>query len=599
MQLSNVRITNFRTIEDVAIDPGKVNVITGANGSGKSSTLEAISFLLTGKAGTNAVREGATCAEVSGDLMGSPIYRKIGSKATVKMNGKATTQKSVQQWIETGSGITMDTIRIATSSGMLASMNGKEFAEYLINNNLIPVEIDMTTLKMFCSISPEAELELGFYLPPDPCKFTAEDIQDAYAQIYAKRPILKKEIAEKTILANFTGMEPVHTLAEIDDELARYANYAATVSTYNKLMQSYMDAKRRRENVQQQIAEVEAKIKSSTAKPVDENEYTFLKQQEEKINQSIMQTTQNIRTIEANLAMFRRTLDNLDKPVCPISEKLICTTDKTEIKEDITTLIGENETMLANANAELAANREKLAGIKSKLSDYEARSKAYRDLQSLYSQRSALLLGVPELPEKPEKPKEIPNAEDAVKALKEERELIFKKEASVKAAKELPALEKQLALYDELIDLLCPRGGIREKIIETAFEPLVDHCNERAADLKADFKIGLVSDEGVYITCKPAGVSEMLPLSAVSSGEQLLAMLLILDAINSLSNLGILILDDLDKLDASSLDALFTMLENPEITDPYDHIFVAMVNHEDSLQIINKHKGIISNHIAL
>lgn len=163
----------------------------------------------------------------------------------------------------------------------------------------------------------------------------------------------------------------------------------------------------------------------------------------------------------------------------------------------------------------------------------------------------------------------------------------------------MPALEKQLALYDELIDLLCPRGGIREKIIETAFEPLVDHCNERAADLKADFKIGLVSDEGVYITCKPAGVSEMLPLSAVSSGEQLLAMLLILDAINSLSNLGILILDDLDKLDASSLDALFTMLENPEITDPYDHIFVAMVNHEDSLQIINKHKGIISNHIAL
>ena len=190
-------------------------------------------------------------------------------------------------------------------------------------------------------------------------------------------------------------MEPVHTLAEIDDELARYANYAATVSTYNKLMQSYMDAKRRRENVQQQIAEVEAKIKSSTAKPVDENEYTFLKQQEEKINQSIMQTTQNIRTIEANLAMFRRTLDNLDKPVCPISEKLICTTDKTEIKEDITTLIGENETMLANANAELAANREKLAGIKSKLSDYEARSKAYRDLQSLYSQRSALLLVFP------------------------------------------------------------------------------------------------------------------------------------------------------------------------------------------------------------
>lgn len=599
MQLNNLIINNFRTIERQAFDPGKINVITGANGSGKSSTLEAISFLLTGKVGPNAIREGASCAEVEGVLMGSPLYRKMGAKTSVRMNGKATTQKSVQQWIESGSGITSDTIRIATSSGMLASMNCKELSEYLINNNLIPAEIDMTTLKMLCTISAEAEAELGFYLPPDPCKFGAEDIQEAYTEIYAKRPVLKREISEKTIQADYTGMEPIHTLAEIDEELARFSAYTSEIVAYNKLMQSYQEAKRRRENIQVRLSEIEAKIKGNTAKAVDENEYKFLKSQEQKANQSIVQTSQSIHTIEANLKIFGRTLENLDKPVCPISNKLICTTDKTAIREDITALVKDNEALLASVQDELKKAQERLASIKEKMSDYEARRKAYNDLQALYTQRSALLLGMPEIPEKPVQPKEIPDAENAIKALKDERELIFRKETAIKAKKELPAMEKRLAIYDELIELLCPRGGIREKIIEAAFEPLIDHCNERAKKLKSDFEISLVSDEGVHIFCKPTGISEMLPLNAVSSGEQLLAMLLILDAINALSNLGILILDDLDKLDADSLDALFTMLENPEITDPYDHIFVAMVNHEDSLRVINKHKGIISNHIAL
>lgn len=599
MQLENLRIENFRTIKESTVEPAKINVITGPNGAGKSSTLEAISFLLTGKAGANAVRDGETSATVEGVVMGTPLLRKAGSKTSVKLNGKTTTQKSVQQWIEDSVGVTLDTIRIATSSGMLAAMNSRELAAYLISNNLIPAEIDMDTIRLLCTLSPEVEEELLMYLPEAPVKFTMDDIHETYTQFFSARPIVKKQLAEKQLQANFTGMAPTHTLAQIDEALAKFAAYNAEMAAYNKLLDMHKEAKRRRADAQTKVTEIEMKIRGITAPAVDPKEYEFLRAKEKDAEQAMLYAHKAINTIESTLAMFKRTLANLDKPVCPISEKLVCTTDKTEIKEDLARLVEENESLLQNHQNEMQKAKERIASVHDKIADYQRREKAFRDFQALHTQRSALLAGMPVVPEAPVKPEEIPDAETRIKELKAERELIFAQEAAKKAEKEIPELEARIAIYDEVINLLKPQGGIREKIVEAAFEPMIEHCNERAAKIKPDFKIGMVSDEGIHIMCKPTGVTNMLPLDAVSSGEQLVAMLLILDAINALSGFGILMLDDLDKLDTNALDALFTLLSDPVVTDPYDHIFVALVNHEDSLEIINKHKAIVGNLIAL
>ena len=45
IQLKNIRIQNFKSLYDVSLEPGRVNVFIGANGSGKSSVLEAIGVL--------------------------------------------------------------------------------------------------------------------------------------------------------------------------------------------------------------------------------------------------------------------------------------------------------------------------------------------------------------------------------------------------------------------------------------------------------------------------------------------------------------------------------------------------------------------------
>ena len=48
MKITRLKIKNFKTIKEIDISlDSKVNVITGDTGSGKSSILEAVSYLLT------------------------------------------------------------------------------------------------------------------------------------------------------------------------------------------------------------------------------------------------------------------------------------------------------------------------------------------------------------------------------------------------------------------------------------------------------------------------------------------------------------------------------------------------------------------------
>ena len=45
INIEKIAIKNFKSLYDVSFKPGKVNVFIGANGSGKSSVLEAIGIL--------------------------------------------------------------------------------------------------------------------------------------------------------------------------------------------------------------------------------------------------------------------------------------------------------------------------------------------------------------------------------------------------------------------------------------------------------------------------------------------------------------------------------------------------------------------------
>ena len=49
----------------------------------------------------------------------------------------------------------------------------------------------------------------------------------------------------------------------------------------------------------------------------------------------------------------------------------------------------------------------------------------------------------------------------------------------------------------------------------------------------------------------------------------------------------------LSELDADALDQLLAVLTEPEVLDRYDHIFLAMVDHDDAMAVLGKHKAVI------
>ncbi len=157
MQIKNLEIKDFKAIKELKMNSKKVNVLVGSIGTGKTSTLDALRYLLTGDVPSRPVRSGAENASVRAEIFGIPFERTYGIKSTVKLNGKVTTQKSVKELIESRTHITLDTIKIATTSKFLSAMSSGELSNYLVNNNLIPAEIDFHTLKDLCEMSNQVE----------------------------------------------------------------------------------------------------------------------------------------------------------------------------------------------------------------------------------------------------------------------------------------------------------------------------------------------------------------------------------------------------------------------------------------------------------
>lgn len=587
MKINNLEINDFRGLSMLDLHPEKINVFCGMNGSGKSSTLEAIRWALTGKAPENCVKIGAKNASVKFSLLGYDIERTAGAKSAVRVNGKAATQKVVQKLIEDATGITNDSIKVATSAGMLASMQGGSLSDYLLTNGLIAANADFAMMRTF-GLSPEVENELAKYLPITG-KFDMETIEAAYRECYDMRPVIKKQLAEKTAVASYDGAAPTRTVEEIDKAMQRFLAYDAELAAFKRLDAAYNDALARRQRVLDQIANLENQLKTKPeAKPVDAAELEFLVKTERTTTEAIAEMTRTKRVFDANIEMYNRTLANLDKPVCPISAKLICTTDKTEIKADLEELVQQNQEESDKVRAQIVATEQNLTLIREKLAKKNEQKKAYAESEALMIKIQALRSAVPVPPAKPVEPASSGNDPAERAALQDERKNAVLYAAAKEAQKDVEALTAQLEIYNALCDFLSPKGGVRERIVEIALEPLIDHCNDQAAKLKSDFTIGVKVDNGVNILCSPhPGVADPIPLDELSSGEQVFALMLVMDALNALTGLGILILDDLDKLDEEAFKALLTMLHTPGVIDDYDHVFMACVNHEDAVRAIS------------
>lgn len=164
MKLTKVTIKNFKAIHDTTIELSPFTVIVGANGSGKSSVLQALHWMF--QSGRNlsvdtnkSAKDGSTLSEKNATYMPSPEYRNAGHGAEygnfretpqldVQVDATATDGTSVTaaMWIKSARNEGLS-VHVPSNNQFVAALRdkNKEFSSYIPGLAGIPLSEEKRT----------------------------------------------------------------------------------------------------------------------------------------------------------------------------------------------------------------------------------------------------------------------------------------------------------------------------------------------------------------------------------------------------------------------------------------------------------------------
>jgi len=87
MKVQKVRISSILGLDSLEFEPGRVTIISGQNGAGKSSVLEALKYALMGGSDATIKRKGAAKGEVVIELDEATVTRETDKPATIDVTG--------------------------------------------------------------------------------------------------------------------------------------------------------------------------------------------------------------------------------------------------------------------------------------------------------------------------------------------------------------------------------------------------------------------------------------------------------------------------------------------------------------------------------
>lgn len=150
MKLNKVTIKNFKAINEATIDLSLFTAIIGANGSGKSSILQALHWMF--QSGRNlsvdtnkSPRAGSTLSEKNATYMSSPEYRNAGHgpeygnfretpQLDVEIDAQTSAGESVNasMWIKSARNEGLS-VHVPSNNAFVAALRdrGKEFSSYI------------------------------------------------------------------------------------------------------------------------------------------------------------------------------------------------------------------------------------------------------------------------------------------------------------------------------------------------------------------------------------------------------------------------------------------------------------------------------------
>lgn len=584
MEIQDLRFTNFKGTTSAAYHLGTINVFMGANGTGKTTVLDAVKTVLNGRPPVDHIRVGSSSAEVTAVLPSIGVIRRtwtVGKPSKVYLNEKATTAKSVVDAIRTVEGFSPETTQIMSSGDVMAGMFGADAAKYilgLVSSNSLDVD---TLLKAFsATLSPQSVIEATNYLPAAPAKITLAELESAYDYYKAARAAHKKELAAASAQAAYEGDIPKLSLAELDKMLQQASEMKGR---YDAAEKAFKASQRVMEENKAKIAKLAAEIAALPAKASEPQVIKNLEEQERALTDALTQYTGQASGWTTLQKQTSAILSKLGTEQCPLCDKLKCTTDKSPLCAELQETMKKCETQLGTLRAQYKEAVEKREQVRRELAVERDRAQKValrKEKADALENLKATVTTVAPAPN-PEAGRKI---QARLTALMEYKPTVMRYEQSVEAQKAVVRLTNALKIDDELCELFSPKGGARRRVMENAVSAIqgyVDDCMKRVLP---KYRMVLDASDGFNVRFEsPAAPGEFIQYAGLSNGEKIRAMFVLTDMLNELNGFRILLLDNLDGLDEESLAELCKCIA--ENYSRYDHILLASVRTAEAEKV--------------
>lgn len=567
-------------------------VSSGSNLFFRNNPDVALTFLLTGK--TDGYRISGT-KEMEMEMSdGTVLYIRKSQPSKCLVCGRKVTEKAYNSLLEDRMQGKVTSLDLTTSSEVMSAMGMPDFAKYLFS--IIPVKMDYDKLASLSNLTNDETKVLSGFFPPSPQPVTTEDVAKAYKEVYAVRTALGRQLKEWEQRMKYDGFLPLPSKEFSQSKLEEFNKKLGAAQQINKALDVY---KKRIEERNCSIETYKTWVTSYNAlgrveKP-NESYIQELKNMEQTIRENMDLNVQNIAKLKQSCIPLEKMLSNLDTTVCPLCDSLVCNTDKTACKKDISESIFKLKSAAESSEQQLTV-------LKQQLQDNLAKQEDARNILDRYQKKLELYKKINELratiPEEPKKPDVISESVDELTD-KAKRYSGYLQQAAVyencqDAQMNWCLVKKQYDLYNDLVRKTEPKKGLlTNTILNFLLTPFRDHVNGFTksvfSDTEIDFRMG---DTGLEVVCRPHGRNCFLPLGALSDGERMLAVFTLMDMVASIAGTGILVFDRLETMDEELISNLLETIQTDEVKNRYDHILIASVEHEDIVKKIQEYSDI-------
>lgn len=572
----------------------KLNAITGPMGTGKSSVIDALKFALTGiEPVGEMINSGADRCSVcitfpSGKKFKRIKYRDSRPAKYYTDDKPSTLAKMNEELQQEFGGVQIGNARLIASGEMLAAIDTKRFGDLVLSYMPETMETDdiiniLTVKSDYISAVVKDVFPAG--------EFGVESIDAAYSTCMERRRLLRGKIKElETIIMSNGGLQEINgNIVDLQQQLmylrARRDEQVVLAQKRNEYNRAEAALRRFKETV----ARLEDEVGKISANFHSEEERRSAALVLEAHRATITASYSAVNSAKANEKALTEAIKNITQPVCPLSPKLVCTTDKTKIVNDMTSNLMEVKKQLEFQKNQLANARKKEEEAEARIRVIDRENAEYRRKEGLIKQLEEMRKAEPAVPEMP------PEAAD-IRLIDLEIERITRAISSFKVSKKMEEYAqrrdnyvKRLESYEYLVQAFSPKGEVKKSITEMYLKEFEVPCNEKAERIFDKMQIRFTAENGVTIYCDTEGLGNFVSFQSLSAGEKVAVTFIIVLTLAFISGFGIVLMDELSVLDKKTFERLIETIKAAK--DEYAMTVIACVDHTDTDRIL-KEEGI-------